>query len=200
MGTTYQGGILMKTHSTTKKLVLTGLLAALTVAGSAIRITVPLDIAGTSSFHLGNIMCALAGILLGPVYGGLAAGIGSAIYDILNPLYISECWITFLMKGAYGLIAGLIAWSGKKPWSCNFGRSYLKAILATISGALTYAVLYLAKSYFYSGRFLHGLTHEAAMITVVSKLPATIFNATVAIIFAPILATALSKALYRNHL
>ena len=40
-----------KTLLTTRKIVLVGLLAALTVAGSAIRITVPLDIAGTSSFH-----------------------------------------------------------------------------------------------------------------------------------------------------
>ena len=98
---------------TTKKIVLTALMAALTVAGSAIRITMPLEIAGTTAFHLGNIMCALSGLLLGPWLGGLASGLGSAIYDIMNPLYISECWITFLTKGAYGLVAGLIAWGGK---------------------------------------------------------------------------------------
>ena len=37
---------------------------------------IPVDIAGTTSFHLGNIMCALSGILLGPWLGGLAAGLG----------------------------------------------------------------------------------------------------------------------------
>ena len=191
----------MKSHIvTTKKIVLTALLAALTVAGSAIRITVPLDIAGTSSFHLGNILCAMAGVLLGPVYGGLAGGLGSAIYDILNPLYISECWITFLMKGAYGLVAGLIAWSGKKPWDINIPHCYLKAMVATVAGAVTYAALYLAKSYFYSGLFLHGLTPEAALINLVGKLPATIFNAVVAIVCAPLLVIAISKALEKAHL
>ena len=64
---------------TTKHLVLTALLAALTVAGSALRVTLPIDIAGTTSFHLGNIMCALSGLLLGPWLGGLASGLGSAI-------------------------------------------------------------------------------------------------------------------------
>ena len=178
----------------TKRLVLAALLAALTVVGSALRITLPLEIAGTTSFHLGNIMCALSGILLGPWLGGAAAGLGSAIYDMTNPLYIPEAWITFLFKGAYGLVAGLIAWSGKKPW--NYG----KAVVSTVAGALTYAVLYLAKSFFYNGLLVAGLTAEAAGLTVLGKLPATIFNAVVALIFAPILSVAIRKALEKNHL
>ena len=179
---------------TTKHLVLTALLAALTVAGSALRVTLPIEIAGTTSFHLGNIMCALSGLLLGPWLGGLASGLGSAIYDLTNPLYIPECWITFLTKGAYGLAVGLVVWKSKDSWG------YVKAILATAVGALTYAILYLAKSYFYNGLLIKGLTPDAAMLTVIGKLPATTFNAVVAIIFAPILAVAIRKALDKNHL
>lgn len=179
---------------TTKHLVLTALLAALTVAGSALRVTLPIDIAGTTSFHLGNIMCALSGLLLGPWLGGLASGLGSAIYDLANPLYIPECWITFLTKGAYGLAVGLVVWKSKDSWG------YVKAILATAVGALTYAILYLAKSYFYNGLLIKGLTSAAALTTVIAKLPATTFNAVVAIIFAPILGIAIRKALERNHL
>ena len=188
----------MKSIST-KKIVLTALLAALTVVGSALRIPVP-SVVGTSAFHLGNILCALSGVLLGPWFGGLAAGLGSAIYDIMNPAYISECWITFLMKGAYGLAAGAVAWAGRNRWQAETPYSYLKALIATITGALTYAALYLAKSYFYSGRFLHGLTHEAALLNVVDKIPATSFNIAVAVIGAPLLAIAISKALHRAHL
>ena len=179
---------------TTKHLVLTALLAALTVAGSALRVTLPIDIAGTTSFHLGNIMCALSGLLLGPWLGGLASGLGSAIYDLTNPLYIPECWITFLTKGAYGLAVGLVVWKSKDSWG------YVMAILATAVGALTYAILYLAKSYFYNGLLIKGLTSAAALTTVIAKLPATTFNAVVAIIFAPILGIAIRKALERNHL
>ena len=179
---------------TTKHLVLTALLAALTVAGSALRVTLPIDIAGTTSFHLGNIMCALSGLLLGPWLGGLASGLGSAIYDLTNPLYIPECWITFLTKGAYGLAVGLVVWKSKDSWG------YVKAILATAVGALTYAILYLAKSYFYNGLLIKGLTSAAALTTVIAKLPATTFNAVVAIIFAPILGIAIRKALERHHL
>ena len=184
----------MKQNLTTKKIVLTGVLAALTCVSSALRITVPLDIAGTTSFHLGNILCALSGILLGPWLGGLAAGLGSAIYDMFNPAYISECWITFLMKFAYGLAAGLVIRCGKKEWG------YFRALLATIAGAAAYAALYLAKSYFYSGLLVNGLTPDAALLTVVGKLPATGFNAAVAILIAPVLAVAIRKALHQQHL
>ena len=64
---------------------------------------------------------------------------------------------------------------------------------------MTYAALYLAKSYFYSGLLIKGLTPDAAMLTVVAKLPATAFNAVVALVFAPILAVAIRKALEENH-
>lgn len=185
----------MKNNSiSTKKLVITALLAALTVVGSALRVTMPVDIAGTTSFHLGNIMCALSGLLLGPWFGGLAAGLGSAIYDCMNPIYIQEAWITFLTKAAYGVFAGLVAYSGSKNWG------YVKAIFASAAGAIAYAILYLAKSYFYSGLLIKGLTPDAAMISVISKLPATIFNAVVAVIFAPILGIAIRTALEKNHI
>ena len=82
----------MKQKLTTRKIALTALMAALTVVGSWLRITIPVDIGGNTSFHLGNILCALSGILLGPWLGGLAAGLGSMLFDILfYPMYISEC-------------------------------------------------------------------------------------------------------------
>ncbi len=178
----------------TKRIALAALMAALTVAGSALRITVPLELAGTTSFHLGNILCALSGILLGPWLGGLSAGIGSFLYDMTNPMYIKDAWITFLTKAFYGLAAGAVAWSGKKPWG------YGKALAGTILGAVTYAVLYLCKGYFYDGMLLHGLTADAALMTILTKIPATVFNAAVAILFAPPLAIAIRKALNQNRL
>lgn len=181
-----------KSPISTKRIVFAALMAALTTAGSYLRITVPADIVGTSAFHLGNIICALSGLLLGPWLGGLAAGLGSALFDILNPLYISECWITFLTKGAYGVVVGLVFCYGR--------RHYGKALLSTVCGAVTYAILYLSKTFFYNGLLLHALTPEAAGLTVISKLPATAFNAAVAILAAPLLWAAVSKALKKSHL
>ncbi len=183
----------MNQKVSTKRIVLAALMAALTVVGSAIRITIPVDIGVTTAFHLGNIMCALSGLLLGPGLGGVAAGLGSAIYDMMNPAYISEAWLTFLMKGAYGLMAGLVAWMGKNHWG------YIKATLASFAGALTYALLYLGKTYL-KAVFVQGVAPAAGLIAVAGKVPATIFNAVVAIVFAPMLGMAIRKALEKNHL
>ena len=178
----------------TKRIAMAALMAALTIVGSAIRVTIPIDIAGTTSFHLGNIMCALSGILLGPWLGGLAAGLGSFLYDMTNPMYVSEAWITFLMKGAYGLFPGLVMLLWKNHWGV------IKAGIAASAGALAYAAAYLVKTYYWSGILKHGLAPDAAMLTVYSKIPATVFNAAIAIICAPILAVAIRKALEKNHL
>ncbi len=174
----------------TRRLVIAAMLAALTAVGSALRITLPLAIGGFTSFHLGNILCALCGILLGPWLGGLSAGMGSAIYDMMNPMYISEAWITFLTKGVYAIAAGLVA--GKNP-------GHFRSTLAALAGAVSYGVIYLAKGYFYDGLFLSGLTRESAWFTVIDKVPATIFNGAVAVIFAPVLATAIRKALEQSR-
>lgn len=177
----------------TRRIVMAALMAALTVVGSGMRVTIPVDIGGNTAFHLGNIMCALSGLLLGPGLGGVAAGLGSAIYDMTNPAYFSEAWLTFLMKGTYGLMAGLVAWTGKKSWG------YVKALLASCSGAVTYALLYLGKTYL-KAVFVQGVAPAAGLIAVAGKLPATIFNAAVAVVFAPILGIAIHKALEKNHL
>ena len=180
---------------TAYKLVLTALLAALTyISSSFFRITLPISIGGTTSFHLGNIFCALSGILLGPWLGGLSAGIGSMICDLLNPLYISEFWITFLTKGLIGLMAGLCTHWGSKKWG------YGKATLGAAVGAVSYLLVYLAKSYFYNCLFLKGLTPEAALASTLARVPLSSFNAIMAIIFAPMIAVAVDKALRRANL
>ena len=65
---------------------------------------------------------------------------------------------------------------------------------------VAYALVYLLKSYFYNGILVGGLTPATALVTLGGKLPATIFNAVIAIIFAPVLAMAIQKALQKQHL
>ena len=182
----------MNQKITTKRIAMAGLLAALTAVGSGLRITIPVSIGGNTAFHLGNIFCALSGVLLGPGLGGLAAGLGSAIYDMTNPIYIGEAWLTFLMKGAYALAAGLV-------FRHLHLKEYLRDLLATTAGAATYAVLYLGKS-FLKAMIVSGLTADAALIAAGAKLPATTFNMAVAMVVAPVLAKAIRRALEQNHI
>ena len=74
-------------NKTTRKLVFSGLFAALCcVMTMVIQIPSP-----TGYVNLGDCMILLGALALGPVYGALAGGIGSALADILqNPYRVSR--------------------------------------------------------------------------------------------------------------
>ena len=89
----------------TKKLILAALFAALAcVATMSIRIPTP----GTGGYiHPGDAVVILSGIFLGPVYGGLAAGIGSAMSDLLGGYFIYVP-ITLGIKGLIAFLTGVV--------------------------------------------------------------------------------------------
>lgn len=92
---------------TVYEIVLIGLMAALCFVGTYLHIDVPTPL-GKVMLHFGNVFCLLSGMLLGGVKGGLAAGIGSMFYDVLDPAYISESWITFINKFMMAFLCGII--------------------------------------------------------------------------------------------
>ena len=183
----------MKRFSTVRLAVL-GMMTALVFAGNFFRIIIPLS-TGQTAFTLANIMCCLSGLLLGPI-GGLAAGLGSALYDLTNPLYASECWLTFLTKGAMGLGAGLAMLPARRRSEMGYGRCLLGAGL----GCAVYYVLYFTKSLYYDGMLVGGLTFEAAALLLPLKVPASAVNALLAMAAAPPLCLAIRRALDRARL
>ena len=179
------------------KICAVAMMAAIVFVGNYLRVKIPVSLGGTTSFTLANILCALAGLLLGPWWGGLAAGLGSAIYDMLDPEYIVEAPITFLTKGMYGLVAGLVLYYIFK----NSKEKYGPQAVAAACSAAAYLLVYSVKVFFYNGMVLQGLTEPAqCWILVASKLPASVFNGVVAVVFAPILGVALMKAMRAAHL
>ena len=86
----------MNTNIHLKKIVMTALFAALAcVATMSIRIPTP----GTGGYiHPGDALVILSGIILGPGWGLMAAGIGSAMADLLGGYFIYVP-ITFAVKG-----------------------------------------------------------------------------------------------------
>ena len=169
-------------------------MAALVALGSKLEIQIP-SIVGTSRFHLGNVMCALSGLLLGPWWGALASGLGSSIFDLFDPIRIMEAPITFLTKGLYGLVAGAVYFKVFK------GRSnYVSEAVASAAAAVSYIAVYLVKVFFYNGLLVKGLSPDAAWLAVLEKIPSSAFNGIVAVVFAPILGVALHKALKAAHL
>ena len=68
----------MKKSMSTTKLVFIAMLAALVYVVTLFRF----PLLGTK-VHLANAVCLLSGLLMGPAAGGVAAGLGSALYDLM---------------------------------------------------------------------------------------------------------------------
>lgn len=184
-------------HKMLLRLCVCAMMTAIVFVGNFLRITFPVPLGGVTSFTLANILCALSGLLLGPGCGFLAAGLGSGLYDLTNPAYVMEAPITFLTKGMYGLIAGLVLYTLFR----HKKSAYSSQLCASACAALAYMVVYGVKNFFYNGMFIQGFsTAGQCWALVVSKVPATVVNGVLAIIFAPILGVALTKALHAAHL
>ena len=150
-----------------RTLAFLGMMTALVFASNYARIIMPIAIGGRTSFTLANIVCVLSGLLLGPI-GGLASGLGSALYDLTNPLYAAECWITFLTKGVMGLVAGLLV----RRQAREGELSYARCLAGAVCGCLAYYVLYFAKSFFYDGLLVEGLQPGVALAALPRPPPA----------------------------
>ena len=185
----------MKQRFTTRRLAFLGMMTALVFASNYARIIMPIAIGGRTSFTLANIVCCLSGLLLGPI-GGLASGLGSALYDLTNPIFAPECWLTFLTKGAMGLAAGLVFRTPEQRETA----SYRRCLASSLVGCLTYYLLYFSKSLFYDNMLVGGLPFAAAALLLPLKIPASLFNAAAAIAAAPPLCLAIRAALRRAHL
>lgn len=174
----------------TQRLAIIGLMAAMVfVATYFLHIDIPTPL-GKTMLHFGNVMCVLSGLLFGGLTGGLAAGIGSAIYDLMDPAFAPEFWITFLLKFAMAFIAGSIA-----------GRSGAKVrparlIVAAITGAVSYTILYVAKTVIVQ-YFVMRAEWATVWTVVVTKGSVSLFNAALAAAVSVVLALALRPALER---
>jgi uncharacterized membrane protein len=160
----------------TKKLVYGALFAALTcVATMSIRIPTP----GTGGYiHPGDAMVVLSGIVLGPVYGGLAAGIGSALSDFVGGYYIYVP-ITFTVKF---IIAAVVAILYRKAVTLGIPK-VPSCIICGIFSTLIVAFGYCFFEYFLygSGAFasipsnliqgVSGLIFSTILLPVVSQIP-----------------------------
>lgn len=94
----------MSKRLSTKKLVITALLAALTCIATMI-ITIPSPLKGY--INLGDCVVLSAGWMLPIGYGFFAAGLGSALADVFSG-YVLYAPATFVIKGLMALVAGLI--------------------------------------------------------------------------------------------
>ncbi|MCR5355979.1 MAG: ECF transporter S component [Lachnospiraceae bacterium] len=136
----------------TNIMVRTAMFAALTcIATFIIKIPTP----GTGGYiHPGDALVILSGIVLGPIYGAAAAGLGSALADLFGG-YLFYAPVTLLIKGVIALVSGLIF------HGTVFGKMKADRIRCILCGL--FATIFVALGYFGFEYFIYGTAAVASI-------------------------------------
>lgn len=131
-------------NTKTKKIAMAALIAALAcIATMLIKIPSPLK----GYINLGDGVVLLAGWILSPIYGFLAAGLGTALADVFSG-YAIYAPATFIIKG----LMALIAFYGFK-----FLNNKLGELPSRIISGIVAEILMILGYYIFEG-FLYGFT------------------------------------------
>ncbi|MHA1479851.1 MAG: ECF transporter S component [Candidatus Thorarchaeota archaeon] len=134
--------------------VLLGIFTALTTVATIILIVPFPSTAGY--FNLGDAFVMLSGLLLGPIGGFIAGGVGSAMGDVALG-YMQYAPITFVAKGFEGLMVGLFSYKL---------RTSKKVSIWDIIGIILGAIMMLS-GYYLGEILLLGYAPEAAFAELV---------------------------------
>lgn len=191
----------MQNREALRKLCMAALFAALCYVGFAFfQIKIPVGDDATS-FHLGNVFCVLAALMLGGFWGGLAGAVGMSIGDLLDPVYIISAPKTFLLKLCIGLIAGLVA---HKVFHINKDEQRkvplpVATVISCAAGMCFNIVADPVVGYLYK-TYILGTPQDAATILAKMSAVTTAVNAVIAVIAATVFYLALRPALKRSKL
>ncbi|MCQ2609188.1 MAG: ECF transporter S component [Lachnospiraceae bacterium] len=180
------------------KIITLAVFITLVVVFSYIRIRF-----GEGSVHLGNGMCLLSGLVLTPFLGGVAAGVGSMIFDIFAyPTAFSfEFLITFFTKFMMAFVCGMVFRAIKKLFSKVYKANIdvISIILSGIAGEIAYIVLYLTKSYF-ENIYIIGISKDIIFPLLIGKLIASLINAVFAVVMASVLYSVIMRIIKKENL
>ena len=161
-------------NNTTQRIVMAALLAALTcVATMIIKIPSPLK----GYLNLGDCVVLLAGWMLSPTYGFLAAGLGSALDDTFYG-YVTYIPATFVIKG----LMALIAFYGFKLLHSKLGN-----ISSRIISGIVAEVVMVAGYFIFEG-FLYGFGPSLV------NIPANVIQGIAGLIIGTILVKVFEKS------
>ena len=159
-----------------QKLVLGALLASLCCMGTLV-IQIPSPMNGY--VNMGDCFVLLSGWLLGPVYGFIAAGVGSALADLLAG-YVHYVPATFLIKG----LVALLAWTLNRLLSALPGKKL--RLGRTVSALAAEAVMVLG--YFAWAALLFGEGLAAA-----ASIPGNIVQGLAGVVLSALLMEVLQR-------
>ena len=182
-----------------RKMVFAGIFAALTyIVFTFLSIPIPTIAGDKVTVHLGNAFCVLGALILGSAYGGVGGALGLTIADLMDPVYIVQAPITFLIKLLMGIIVGTIAHKmGHITTERDLSKVFRWTVASVIAGLLFNTVFDPVIRYFYK---ILILGKPAAEVTFAINLGVTAINSVVSAFVATGLYLALRTPLKKTGL
>ena len=166
-----------------KKLVFAGIFAALTyIVFTFLSIPIPTIAGDKVTVHLGNAFCVLGALILGSFYGGAGGALGLTIADLMDPVYIVQAPITFVIKFLMGILVGTIAHKmGHISTEKDLSKVFRWTVAAVVAGLLFNAVCDPTIRYFYK---ILILGKPAAEVSLAINIGVTAINSVVSAFIA----------------
>ena len=166
-----------------KKLVFAGIFAALTyIVFTFLSIPIPTIAGDKVTVHLGNAFCVLGALILGSFYGGAGGALGLTIADLMDPVYIVQAPITFVIKFLMGILVGFIAHRmGHISTEKDLAKVFRWTVAAVVAGLLFNAVCDPTIRYFYK---ILILGKPAAEVSFAINIGVTAINSVVSAFIA----------------
>lgn len=171
-----------------KKVILTSFFASFVTICTFFKIQIPIGSTSTM-LHLGNVVCLLAGLILGPFCGGIAAGIGSFLFDLLNSVHFFSAPFSLIFKFIMAFSCGIIY--------SKINLNHFKVIAATACGSLAYTILYGAKV-FITNRYIFGFCLEISLGIFGKSVIISCTNAIFSTIIASYIYSEINRKLNEN--
>jgi uncharacterized membrane protein len=146
----------------------------MTALATIMTIVIQIPYPGTSGyFNLGDTMVMLGGLLLGPVGGFFAGGVGSALADVITG-WSFYAPITLVVKGLEGMAVGYLGSRVK-----GIAKINAMDVLAVFVGAII-----MLSGYFIAQVFLFGLPAAIGELVTVN-LAQVVIGGTVTLLIGP---------------
>ena len=165
----------MEVKSQTKKIVACAMFTALSAVATMV-IQIPLPMSGYA--NLGDAFVLLGALLLGPLYGAIAGGLGPALADLLTG-YAIYAPATLIIKAGMAIVVYFVYYSIKKAFN--------KELLGVIIGSVLAELLMVA------GYFLHACLLMGEGMSALLSVPGNLMQGLVGVIAATLLFVLIKK-------
>jgi len=166
--------------SALRRLVLSSLFAALTCVATLV-IQIPSPMSGY--VNLGDGLVLASGWMLGPVYGTVAAAVGSCLADIISG-YAVYAPATFIIKGLVAFLASVVCSALK--------RVKMNGIISAVCGGITGEIVMVG------GYFLYAALIFGEGLAAAASIPGNLTQAVFGIITGIVLTQALDRIIRKR--